>query len=72
MDKQDQIIELLTEIRDLQREERDWRRKAVEESVHLQRVGVQRQLLGLMIVVPLILGAVAYLAWTYLKATGRL
>lgn len=72
MDKQDQIIELLTEIRDLQREERDWRRKAVEESVHLQRVAIQRQMLALVIVAPLIVGALALLAWIFLRSTGRL
>jgi hypothetical protein len=49
MDKQDIIIQLLTEIRDSQREEIAWRKKLVEESVRLQQVGVRRQLLGLAI-----------------------
>ena len=64
MDNHDAIIRLLTEIRDNQREEIAWRRKIIEESVHLQRLGVRRQMLGLVIVGLMI---VAFLVWLIVR-----
>jgi hypothetical protein len=57
MDKDDVIIRLLTEIRDNQRKEIAWRRKAVKESVRLQRIAVRRQAFGLAIVGLVIVGS---------------
>ena len=61
-EKEDPIIRLLTEIRDNQREEIALRRKAVEESIRLQRTAVLWQRMGMGIVVALILGLIWFVA----------
>ncbi len=49
-DSDGQIIRLLTELRDAQREDLTYRRKAVEESLALSRRAVRMQRIGLLIV----------------------
>ncbi len=47
MTADEQIIRLLTEIRDNLREESDWRRKAIDESARVQLESARLQLLGI-------------------------
>jgi hypothetical protein len=55
-----QIIQLLTELRDAQREELAYRRKVLDESLALSRRAVRMQRIGLLIVVGMvIIGALA-------------
>ncbi len=58
----DQIIRLLTEMRDAQREEMAYRRKAVDESLALANRGVRMQRIGLLIVVAMVVVGAAWLA----------
>jgi hypothetical protein len=53
-----EVIKLLTEIRDVIIEEGIGRKKIVEESLRLQRVAVRRQMMGLVVAVLIIVGAV--------------
>jgi hypothetical protein len=48
MTTDEQIIRLLTEIRDNLREESDWRRKAIDESARLQLESARLQRLGIL------------------------
>lgn len=63
MDKDDAIIALLTEMRDLQREQAAWTRKAVEESANLQRAAVGRQSIALIGGALVIAGAFVGVWW---------
>jgi hypothetical protein len=69
-DGEGQIVRLLTELRDAQREELAYRRRVLDESMAMQRRALRLQRLGLTVVVPLVIvaGAVA-LVW--LNAAGR-
>ncbi len=53
-DADGQIIRLLTELRDIQREELTYRRKAVDESLALTRRAVRMQRMGLLIMLAVI------------------
>ena len=48
-DADGQMVQLLTELRDAQREELAYRRKALEESLALARRGIRMQRTGLMV-----------------------
>lgn len=61
-DAGEQIIRLLTEIRDAQREERDYRKRAVDESIDLQRRAVRLQRIGLGIVFAVLAAGLGLLA----------
>lgn len=63
MDNDNAIIQLLTEIRDNQREESAWRKKVIEESVRLQRVAVRWQRIALVAAGLLIIGGVSIAFW---------
>ena len=70
----DAIIELLREIRDIQKEDIAWRRKVTEESLRTQqaavvaqRVGLRWQRGGLIVGTLFMAGLVAYLAYFYYK-----
>ena len=54
-DAEQQIIQLLTELRDAQREELAYRRRMLNESIALQRRAVRLQRMGLAIVLGLVL-----------------
>jgi len=56
MTTDEEIIRLLTEIRDKLQDESDWRRKAIEESARLQRLGIIQHRIALT------LGSIAILA----------
>jgi hypothetical protein len=49
MTTDEEIIRLLTEIRDNQLEDIAWRRKVTEDSIRLQRLGFRSQRIGLAI-----------------------
>ena len=49
MTSDEEIIRLLTEIRDNLREESDWRRKVADDSVRLQRLGIRQHRIGLAV-----------------------
>lgn len=49
-DAEEQIIRLLTDLRDAQREELAYRRRVVDESIGLQKRAVRLQRIGLAIV----------------------
>ena len=53
-DADGQIIRLLTEIRDAQREEMAYRRQVLDESLALSRRAVRMQRIGLLVVVAII------------------
>jgi hypothetical protein len=53
MNNNDDVIRLLTEIRDIQREDVAWRRQAVEDSVRLQRKSLRAYRIGIVCVVAL-------------------
>ena len=57
-DADGQIIRLLTEMRDAQREELAYRRKVLDESLALSRRAVRMQWIGLLIVVALVVAGV--------------
>lgn len=63
MENTEQIVRLLTEIRDNQREESDWRKRLIEESVRLQRGAVRMHRIGLAVGGLLILGGVLYVLY---------
>lgn len=58
-DADGQIIRLLTEMRDAQREELTYRRKVLDESLALSRRAVRMQRIGLLFVVAVIAVGVA-------------
>ena len=53
-DTDGQIIRLLTEMRDAQREDSTYRRKAIDESLILSRRAVRMQRIGLLIVLAVV------------------
>ena len=59
MTNDEQIIRLLTEIRDDLHEEAAWRRKVIDESVRLQRMGILWQ-------------RIAVTAWGFVVVVGVL
>ena len=61
-DADGQIIRLLTEMRDAQRDEQAYRRLALEESLALARRGVRTQRLALLILGLIIAGGAVVLA----------
>lgn len=67
MTSDEEIVQLLTEIRDNLREESDWRRRVISESVRLQRVGVRWQRMGLAVAGLAIMAGVIGLIWMLLK-----
>jgi hypothetical protein len=60
MNSDDEIVRLLTEIRDNQREEMVFRKRSVEESIRLQRTGLRWYRIGLVFVVVLIASFLVY------------
>jgi hypothetical protein len=62
MDGTEEIVQLLREIRDNQREAIAWRKQAVEKSLRLQRVAVLWQRVGLVLAGMLIAGGALLIA----------
>lgn len=65
MSNDDAIIQLLREIRDLQREEIVWRKKVMEEALVLQRSALRWQRLALVMGVGLIVAGVLGILWLF-------
>ena len=72
MSNDDAIIELLREIRDIQKEDIAWRRRVTEESlrtqqaaVESQRVGLRWQRVGLIVATLFMAVAIAAIAYGY-------
>ncbi|MGL4465447.1 MAG: hypothetical protein ACRDD1_15590 [Planctomycetia bacterium] len=73
MDANDErIVQLLTEIRDAQREEAAYRRKAVDESLALTRRAVRLQRLGLFVYMLVVLAAAVLIAYLVSMFASRL
>jgi len=70
MSTDEQIIQLLTEIRDGLREEAAWRQKVINESLRLQRKGNLWQRIGLFAWGLVVVGAVIALYY-YFRSPGR-
>ena len=75
-DADGQIIRLLTEMRDAQKEELAYRRKVLDESMALQRRAVRLQRIGLLIVLVFIaVGGILISAIMFgtnaIKTTGK-
>ncbi len=69
MTSDEEIIRLLTEIRDDLHEESVWRRKVIEQSVRLQRRGILLQRIGLAVgVVAIVAGVVLGIYYVQLFA----
>jgi hypothetical protein len=49
MSSDEEIIRLLTEIRDNLQEEAAWRRKVSDESVRLQQLGIRQQRIAIIV-----------------------
>ena len=65
-DRDDEIIRLLTEIRDAQREELEYRRLLAEQSLALQRRGILWQRIGIVIAVVMLACMAAVVAYQVL------
>lgn len=65
-DRDDEIVRLLTEIRDNQVEDLDYRRQVMEQSLALQRRAVRWQRVGLVIVFVVIACGAALIALLWL------
>jgi hypothetical protein len=62
-DAEQQIIRLLTDLRDAQREELAYRRRVLEESIGLQRRAVRLQRIGLAIILGMLAVGAALFVW---------
>jgi hypothetical protein len=58
MSSDEEIIRLLTEIRDNLQEEAAWRRKVSDESVRLQQLGIRQQRIAIIVGGLVVLGGV--------------
>jgi hypothetical protein len=58
MTNDEEIIRLLTEIRDNLREEAAWRRKVADESVRLQRLGIRQHRIAVIVGGLIIIGGI--------------
>jgi uncharacterized membrane protein len=65
MTNEDAIVRLLTELRDMQREETVWRHKVTEQSMQMQRAGVRTQRIALFVFALMVAGVFAW--WAYLS-----
>jgi len=67
MASEEEIIRLLTEIRDKLREESEWRRKVADDSVRLQRLGIRQHKIALAVGGFAIVAGVISLIWIFFK-----
>ena len=63
MNSENEIIRLLTEIRDQAREEIAWRKKIMEESLRIGRLGLRRQQIALISGLVIVTGGILFLIY---------
>jgi|GEM_PF-6066902 len=63
MNSEHEIIRLLTEIRDQSREEIAWRKKVMDESLKISRLGLRRQKIALVSGLVIVTGGILFLIY---------
>ena len=63
MNSDNEIIRLLTEIRDQTRDEIAWRKKVMEESLKISRLGLRRQKLAMIVGLVFVTGSIVLMLY---------